>query len=141
MIAKWLWHLKILDVTGLNPALHENVFWTDFAKISHSAYDEQMLKISRRYLHPYFSNDQLSEKLLQPMDPLWTLWPKVSKGGPFVATIFQLISHYSNMNQDIFLKFSAFVHHMSALNWQKNFCHCSIRLPATANFGQNLERL
>ena len=36
MIAKWLWHLKIMDVTGLNPALHENVFWTDFAKISHS---------------------------------------------------------------------------------------------------------
>ena len=24
-------------MTGLNPALHENVFWTDFAKISHSA--------------------------------------------------------------------------------------------------------
>ena len=39
MIAKWLWHLEILDVTGLNPALHENVFWTDFAKISHSASD------------------------------------------------------------------------------------------------------
>ena len=39
MIAKLLWHLKILDVTGLNPALHENVFWTDFAKISHSEGD------------------------------------------------------------------------------------------------------
>ena len=75
-----------------------------------------MVVLSRRYLHPYFSNDQSSEKLSQPMDPLWTLWPKVSKGGPFVATIFQLISHYSNMNQDIFLKFSAFVHHMSPLN-------------------------
>ena len=41
------------------------------------------------------------------------------------------------MNQDIFLKFSAFVHHMSVLNWQQNFCCCSISLPATAHFGQN----
>ena len=33
------------------------------------------------------------------------------------------------MNQAIALKFSAFVHHMSALNWQKNFGHYIISVP------------
>ena len=36
--------LKILDMTGLNPALHENVFWTDFAKISHIVHERNKLK-------------------------------------------------------------------------------------------------
>ena len=66
---------------------------------------------------------------------------KVSNPGPFVTTNFQLIGHYSDINQDIFLKFWAFVHHMSTLNWQKNFCHRSIWLLATADISQNLERL
>ena len=78
--------------------------------------DEQMLKISKRYLDSFLSNGQLSEKLLLPMDPLWTLLVKVSKGGPLVVTFFQLFGHYSNKNQDIFLKFSAFLHHMCVLN-------------------------
>ena len=62
---------------------------------------------------------------------------KVTRSGPFVITNFQWIGHYSDINQDIFLKFSAFVYHISVLNWQQNFCCCSINLPATAHFGQN----
>ena len=88
-------------------------------------WDEEMLKISGRYLDSCLSNGQITENLLLPMDPLWTLWPKVSKGGPLATTIFHLIGHYSEMSQDIFLKFSAFVHHMSIL----------------ADISQNLERL
>ena len=42
---------------------------------------------------------------------------------PFVTTNFQLFGHYSKKNQDIFLKFSAFVYHKSVLNWQKVFCN------------------
>ena len=105
------------------------------------ACDEQMLKISRRYLYSFLNNGQLSEKLLLPMDPLWTLLVKVSKGGPLVVTFFQLFGHYSNKNQDIFLKFSAFLYHMSLLNWHENFGHCSNSLPSMAHFGQNFERL
>ena len=105
------------------------------------ACDEQMLKISKRYLDSFLSNGQLSEKLLLPMDPLWTLLVKVSKGGPLVVTFFQLFGHYSNKNQDIFLKFSAFLYHMCVLNWHKNLGLCSNSLPSTAHFGRNFERL
>ena len=55
-------------------------------------------------------------KCVLPMEPLWTLLVKVSKGGPLATTIFHLIGHYSEMSQDIFLKFPAFVHHMPLLN-------------------------
>ena len=77
-----------------------------------------MNKISKRYHDSFLSNGQLSEKLLLPMDPLWTLLVKVSRGGPLVVTFFQLFGHYSNKNQDIFLKFSAFVHHKFVQNCQ-----------------------
>ena len=53
----------------------------------------------------------------------------------------QLISNKTNINQAIFLKISAFVHQVFALNWRKNFCRHSISLPATAHFGQNFGRL
>ena len=46
-----------------------------------------------------------------------------------------------NMNQDICLKFSAFVHHKSVQIWQKNFGRSSISLPAMAHFGQNFRCL
>ena len=58
--------------------------------------------------------------------------------GPFVQTIFQLFGHNSNKNQDIFLKFFAFVHQ---INWQKKIGLCSISLPAMAHFSQKFERL
>ena len=38
------------------------------------------------------------------------------KGRPFITTNFKSISNYSNMNQDICLKFFAFVYLMSVLN-------------------------
>ena len=42
---------------------------------------------------------------------------------------------------DICLKFSAFVHHIFAQIWVKNFGPNSNSLPATAHFGQNFKRL
>ena len=45
---------------------------------------------------------------------------KFSIRGPLVATNFQSFSSKSNKNQDIFLKFSAFVHHIA--NMTKKFC-------------------
>ena len=86
-----------------------------YVNLAHTC-DEEMLKISGRYLDSSLSNGQITENLLLPMDPLWTLLVKVSKGGPLVVTFFQLFGHYSNKNQDIFLKFSAFLYHMSVLN-------------------------
>ena len=41
------------------------------------------------------------------------------------SKIFQLIDNCSRTVWDISLKFSANVHHMTALNWQKNFGHIS----------------
>ena len=61
--------------------------------------------------------------------------------GPLVATNFQSFSYKSNKNKGIFLKFSAFVHHMSVQIWQKNFGHYSNSLPATVHFGHNFECL
>ena len=91
--------------------------------------DEQMLKISRQYLDLPKSYDHLTENLAQQMayfQQNW-LWPTESR--PFVALNFQLNGHNFYVNQDIALKFSAFVHHMSALNWQKNFGYYSISVP------------
>ena len=42
------------------------------------------------------------------------------------ARIFQLNDPNSETAQDIDLKFSAFVYHMSGVNWLENFSHCSI---------------
>ena len=43
-----------------------------------------------------------------------------------VARIFQLNDHKFETAQDIDLKFSVFVRHMSGVNWHKNFSFCSI---------------
>ena len=51
--------------------------------------------------------------------------PFSAKRRPTIAKIFQLISNKSDTNEDIGLKFSAYVHHMSGLNWQKNISLCS----------------
>ena len=40
-----------------------------------------------------------------------------------IAKIFQLNCNKSGTNKDIGLKFSAFVHHMSGLNFKKNLGH------------------
>ena len=88
-----------------------------------------MLKISRQYLDLCKSYDPLTGNLEQQMayfQQNW-LWPTESR--PFVVLKFQLNGHNFYINQDIALKFSAFVHHMSALNWQKNFGHYSISVP------------
>ena len=92
-------------------------------------YDEQMLKISRQYLDLRKSYDHLTENLAQQMayfQQNW-LWPTESR--PFVPLNFQLNGHNFYIDQDIALKFSAFVHHMFALNWQKNFRHYLISVP------------
>ena len=41
-----------------------------------------------------------------------------------LTRIFQLIHDYSKTVWDISLKFSAYVHHMTALIWHKNFGYC-----------------
>ena len=56
-------------------------------------------------------------------------WPKSCKLWPLATDNFHFIGNNFFMNQVIALKFSAFVHHMSALNWQKNFGHYSISVP------------
>ena len=60
-------------------------------------------------------------------------WPQFAGNGPNPANcghllqkIFSLLTITFFMNQAIALKFSAFVHHMSALNWQKIFWYYSI---------------
>ena len=53
-------------------------------------------------------------------------WPISYGSRPSVAKIFQSFDHYFKTDQDINLKFSAFVHLMSGVNWSKNFCHWSI---------------
>ena len=81
------------------------------------------------------------ESLAPSLVTLVHFWSKVTILGAKHSEKNQLISNKTNMNQAIFLKFSAFVHQVFALNWHKNFCHCSISLPATACFGQNFGRL
>ena len=81
------------------------IFFVKFAQTC----DEQMLKISKRYLDSFLSNGQLIEKLLLLMDPLRTLLVKVSKGGPLATTIFHLIGHLSSFSF-----------------WPSHFCHHTI---------------
>ena len=53
-------------------------------------------------------------------------WPILYACRPTIARIFQLNGNKSETAQDIDLKISAFAHHMSGVNWHKNFSHCSI---------------
>ena len=53
-------------------------------------------------------------------------WPISYGSRPSVTKIFQSFDHYFKTDQDINLKFSAFVHLMSGVNWSKKFCHWSI---------------
>ena len=72
----------------------------------------------------------------------WLSYSQITKNGVhLLRQIFGGFSYNSNKNQDIFLKFSAFVHHKSLQIWRKNFGQNSNSLPATAHFGQNFKRL
>ena len=53
-------------------------------------------------------------------------WPIFYERRRAIARIFQLNDNNSETTEDNDLKLSAFVHHMSGLNWPKNFSHCSI---------------
>ena len=78
-------------------------------------HDEQMLKVSLRYLDSYLSYWQMTEILLLQMAHSWSLLVTMTISGPFVTTKFQSFANNSNMNQDILMKLSSFVHHRSAL--------------------------
>ena len=78
--------------------------------------DEQMLKISRQYLDLHKSYDQLTKNSVKQMAYLQQDTVNFTESRPFVPLNFQLNGHNFYVNQDIALKFSAFVHHMSALN-------------------------
>ena len=85
-----------------------------------------MLKISEQYLDFYKSYCQLIKNL-----PYWVAYlsqetVNLVKGRPLSTKKICLISNNFYINQDIALKFSACVYHMSVLNWQKNFWHYSI---------------
>ena len=83
------------------------------------AHDEQMLKISERYLDSSLNNYWITENLLQQSASCQSFLVKVTNRMLIVATNFWLFSNYSKKNQDIFLKFSAFVHYVPVQNWQK----------------------
>ena len=53
-------------------------------------------------------------------------WLFLVKGRPLNKLNFWLICNNFYKNQDIALKFSAYVHHISTLDWQKFFGHYSI---------------
>ena len=53
-------------------------------------------------------------------------WPTFTERRPTFTKNFQLNNDNSKTNQDISLKFSAYVYHVSVVNWSKNFGSCSI---------------
>ena len=89
-----------------------------------------MLKISEQYLDFCKSYCQLIKNL-----PYWVAYlsretVNLVKGRPLITKKNQLISNNFYINQDIALKFSAYVYHMSTLDWQKNFWHYLISVSA-----------
>ena len=80
-----------------------------------------MLKISEQYLDFCKSYCQLIKNLLYWVAYLSRETVNLVKGRPLITKKNQLISNNFYINQDIALKFSAYVHHMSGLNWQENF--------------------
>ena len=85
-----------------------------------------MLKISSQYLEGFQNYGHLTEKFWQLPAFVSKNWPISYEPRRAIAKIFQLNDHNSETTQDIDLKFSAFVHHMSGLNLPKNFSHCLI---------------
>ena len=85
-----------------------------------------MLKISSQYLERFLMYYHLTEKFWQLLTYMCTNWPILYACRPTIAMIFQLNDNKSEIAQDIDLKFSAIVYHMSGINWQKKFTYCSI---------------
>ena len=85
-----------------------------------------MLKISSQYLEWFQNYGHLTEKFWQLPAYVCKNWPISYERRRAIARIFQLNSHNSETAEDIDLKCSAFVHHMSGLNRLENFSHCSI---------------
>ena len=75
-----------------------------------------MLKISKQYLDLHKNYDQLTKNSEKQVAYLQQDTVNFAEGRPFVSLNFQLIGHESYVNQDIALKFSAYVYHMSVLN-------------------------
>ena len=89
-------------------------------------HDKQMLKISSQYLERFQIYGHLIEKFWQMLACMCTKQANLYACRPTIARIFQLNGNKSETTEDIDLKFSAFVYHMSGVNWQKIFSHCSI---------------
>ena len=85
-----------------------------------------MLKISSQYFERFLNYCHLNEKFWHLPAYICNNWPISNKHRRAIARVFQLNGNKSETAQDIDLKFSAFVHHMSGLNWLENFSHCSI---------------
>ena len=80
-----------------------------------------MLKISEQYFDLCKSYCKLIKNLAYWVAYLSRETVNLVKGRPLITQKIQLISNNFYINQDIALKFSAYVYHMSALNWQKIF--------------------
>ena len=97
-----------------------------------------MLRISSQYLERFQIYCHLTEKFLQLLACMRANWPILYASRPTIARFFQLNGNKSKTAQDIDLKFSAFAHHMSGVNWQKNFGHCSISMSVAPSSMQKL---
>ena len=75
-----------------------------------------MLKISSQYLERFQNYGHLTEKFWQLPAYVRKNWPISYESMRAIARIFQLNDNNSKAAQDIDLKFSAFVYHMSGLN-------------------------
>ena len=75
-----------------------------------------MLKISSQYLEWFQNYGHLTEKFWQMPAYVGKNWSISYERRRAIARIFRLNDHNSETAQDIDLKFSAFVYHMSGLN-------------------------
>ena len=75
-----------------------------------------MLKISSQYLERFQIYGYLTEKFWQVPAYVRKNWPISYERRRAIVKIFQLNDHKSEIAQDIDLKFSAFVYHMSGVN-------------------------
>ena len=88
--------------------------------------DKQTLKISSQYLEGFKNYGHLTKKFWQL--PAYSRTKEAHLWGSrqTIARFFQSNGNKSKNTQDIIFKFSAFVHHMSGVNCQRDFSHYSI---------------
>ena len=110
-------------------------FWFFFVILIYSW--ALLMTTSKNLMELFFC--RLASILSTVMAHLWSLLVMLTISGPFVTTNFQSFGNNSQNNQDILLKFSAFVCHVPALIWPKNFGRYSFCLPATAHFSKTLD--